>query len=384
MTPMPPSTPCPSPTTAQGPARHRIHAAALAALAFLLGTAGTVLLPEVTEAAESRPVMPRGPLWESERATIELFENAAPSVVFISRYQMMGDPFFGLNVSEVHAGTGSGFVWDEQGHIVTNYHVAADARRLVVTFPDQSSFEAEVVGTYADKDLAVLRVQAPRTLLRPLPLGTSADLRVGQAVFAIGNPFGLDNTLTTGIVSALNREMFSPTGRKIQDVIQTDSAINPGNSGGPLLDSSGRLIGVNTMIVSSTGSFAGIGFAVPVDAVNRVVPELIKNGHYVRPGLGVALLREDLTRRHFERGVVIGRIEPLSGAEEAGLLGTYRTRRGELVFGDLILAIDGETTADADALIDTLEQYQVGTQVQVTVQRDGDTFQVPVVLQPVN
>ncbi len=371
------------PTTPAAFARPRRRTTALVAtVAFALGTAGTALLPDVIDAVP-RSVTPRGPLWESERATIELFEESAPSVVFISRYELFGDPFFGFNVSEVHAGTGSGFVWDEDGHIVTNYHVAAGARRLVVTFPDQSSHEAEVVGVYADKDLAVLKVEAPDKPLRPLPLGTSHDLKVGQTVLAIGNPFGLDTTLTTGIVSALNREMVSPSGRKIQDVIQTDSAINPGNSGGPMLDTSGRLVGVNTMIVSSTGSFAGIGFAVPVDVVNRVVPQIIQNGRYIRPGLGIALLREDLTRRHFDHGVVVGRVEPASSADAAGLRGTYRSRRGELVFGDLILAIDGVTTPDADALIDALERYPVGAEVEVTLRREGDTVRVPVVLQPV-
>ncbi|HTS03462.1 MAG TPA: trypsin-like peptidase domain-containing protein, partial [Thermoanaerobaculia bacterium] len=212
-------------------------------------------------AAAPRPVTARGDLASDEKATIELFQRCSPSVVYITTLARRPVNFF--EMTEVAQGTGSGFVWDRQGHIVTNFHVIENSDSLVVTLADQSNWKATLVGAEPDKDLAVLRIGAPEAKLPPILVGTSHDLKVGQKVFAIGNPFGLDETLTTGIVSALGRTIESVTGRKIQDVVQTDAAINPGNSGGPLLDSAGRLIGVNTQIASPSGASAGIGFAVP-------------------------------------------------------------------------------------------------------------------------
>lgn len=224
--------------------------------------------------AEPRAITQRGDLAEDEKSTIVLFKQASPSVVHITTLTLRQDRVT-LDVFQIPRGTGSGFVWDEAGHIVTNYHVLQEANAAQVKLADRSTWRARLVDAYPDMDLAVLRIDAPKKRLRPIPIGTSHDLQVGQKVFAIGNPFGLDQTLTTGVVSAVGREIESVTRRPIKNMIQTDAAINPGNSGGPLLDSSGRLIGVNTSIYSTSGGFMGIGFAIPVDEVNRVVPQLI-------------------------------------------------------------------------------------------------------------
>jgi S1-C subfamily serine protease len=246
--------------------------------------------------ASPRPVTARGDLAADEKSTIELFERCSPSVVYISPLvRAVRRTFLGyVDGGVVESGTGSGFVWDEQGHVVTNFHVIKNASGAMVTLPDNTRYPADIIGYWPDNDLAVLRIDAPREKLQPITVGTSSDLRVGQKVFAIGNPYGLDFTLTTGIVSALNREIRAVTGDKIGGVIQTDAAINPGNSGGPLLDSAGRLIGVNTAIFSQSGSSAGIGFAVPVDTVNAVVPQLIAHGKIIRPGLGVSIASDQL------------------------------------------------------------------------------------------
>lgn len=244
--------------------------------------------------AAPRSVSPRGELWPDEKSTIGLFKQASPAVVNITAIGVQRD-LFTLNLYQIPQGTGSGFVWDTTGNIITNFHVIQNADTAQVTLADQSNWKAQVVGVAADKDLAVLRIDAPPNRLRPIPLGTSKELQVGQTVFAIGNPFGLDQSLTTGVISALGREIDSLTRRPIQGVIQTDAAINPGNSGGPLLDSAGRLIGVN--IYSPTGASAGIGFAIPLDAVNRIVPELIRSGKIIRPGLGVELAEEQIAKK---------------------------------------------------------------------------------------
>jgi S1-C subfamily serine protease len=241
--------------------------------------------------AAPRAVNPRGELLSDEKSTITLFRQASPSVVNITAIGVERD-LFTLNLYQIPQGTGSGFVWDTNGDIITNFHVIQQADAAQVTLADQSNWKARIVGVAPDKDIAVLRIDAPANRLRPIPIGTSKDLQVGQSVFAIGNPFGLDQTLTTGVISALNREIESVTRRPIQGVIQSDAAINPGNSGGPLLDSAGRLIGVNTAIYSPSGTSAGIGFAIPVDIVNRIVPELIRSGKVTRPGLGIQIANE--------------------------------------------------------------------------------------------
>ncbi len=279
--------------------------------------------------------------------------------------------FFRFNVTEIPQGAGSGFIWDSQGHVVTNFHVIRGGNRAEVTLADHSTWEATVVGVAPEKDLAVLRIETPREKLHPISIGVSADLMVGQSVLAIGNPFGFDQTLTTGVISALGREINSMDGVPIRDVIQTDAAINPGNSGGPLLDSAGRLIGVNTAIVSPSGGYAGLGFAIPVDTVNWVVPELITYGQIQRPVLGVDLVGDHATRRLGLTGALVGTVAPGSGADSAGMRPTYRSRSGRWVLGDLIVAIDGVPVRSSGELRLALERRSAGETVKVRVNREG-------------
>lgn len=332
--------------------------------------------------AISRPVEARGDLAGDEKNTIDIFRNAAPSVVYITSIAVRRN-LFSLNVYEIPQGTGSGFIWDKQGRIVTNYHVISDASRLEVTLADHTTWKAVLVGAAPDKDIAVLQISAPADKLRPLALGESKNLLVGQKVFAIGNPFGLDQTLTTGVVSALGREITAATGRTIHDVIQTDAAINPGNSGGPLLDSAGRLIGMNTAIYSPSGASSGIGFAVPVGEVNRVVPQIISKGKLIRPGLGVIFANRNLTAELGLEGVLVLKVLPGSSAEKAGLHGTTQVRDG-LVVGDIILAVNGKKVMDYDALRDELERHEVGETVTLTLLRDVSTIDVQVPLEATN
>ncbi len=331
--------------------------------------------------AEPHPVTARGDLAEDEKNTIDLFESLSPSVVYITSIELRRS-LFSLNIYEIPQGTGSGFIWDRKGRIVTNYHVIEDASRLEVTLGDQSVWKAAVVGVAPDKDLAVLQISAPADALKPIMVGESHNLKVGQKVFAIGNPFGLDQTMTTGIVSALGREIKSVTGRTIQDVIQTDAAINPGNSGGPLLDSAGRLIGVNTAIYSPSGASAGIGFAVPVDIVNRVVPEIIRFGKAMRPGLGVTIADERIARRLGIKGVLLVNILPDSAAEAAGLRGTRRVR-GEIVLGDIIETINGKRVSTYDGLRNAFDKYRVGDEVTLGIVRDERKMDIIVRLEQV-
>lgn len=322
--------------------------------------------------AVPRAVTPRGPLGAEEQNNIAVFKAASPSVVNITSLGLERE-LFSRNVQQVPQGTGTGFVWDAQGHIVTNFHVIQGASGARVTLADQSHYAAQLVGVFPDRDLAVLKIEAPADKLRPLPIGSSADLQVGQSVYAIGNPFGLDQTLTTGIVSALNREIESVTRRTIRGAIQTDAAINPGNSGGPLLDSAGRLIGVNTAIYSPSGASAGIGFSIPVDEVNRIVPRLVRDGRFVRPALGVAYGAQQFNRAlGLPRGVAIVRVQPGSPAAQAGLRAFTRGERG-VNAGDVITAIDGEPVASPDDVLNLLEQRQSGDRVELTLWRGGST-----------
>ncbi|MBV5318654.1 MAG: trypsin-like peptidase domain-containing protein [Desulfobulbaceae bacterium] len=332
--------------------------------------------------AISRSVVARGDLAGDEKNTIDIFRNAAPSVVYITSIAVRRN-LFSLNVYEIPQGTGSGFIWDRQGRIVTNYHVISDASRLEVTLADHSSWKAVLVGAVPDRDIAVLQISAPADKLSPLAIGESKNLLVGQKVFAIGNPFGLDQTLTTGVVSALGREITAVTGRTIRDVIQTDAAINPGNSGGPLLDSAGRLIGVNTAIYSPSGASSGIGFAVPVGEVNRVVPQIISQGKLIRPGLGITLANRYLTEDLGLEGVLVLKVLPGSTAEKAGLRGTTQVRDG-LVVGDVILAVNGKKVLDYDMLRDELERHEVGETVILSLLRDAVTVEVEVPLEAMN
>ncbi|MCS6849923.1 MAG: trypsin-like peptidase domain-containing protein [Gemmataceae bacterium] len=317
---------------------------------------------------------PRPPFASDEAATIEVYEKARPSVVNIKAVSVRLD-FLGTNVFEIPEGTGSGFVWDkEHGYVVTNFHVIqrADAAKVTLADDPRKQWDARLVGAAPDKDLAVLKINAPSNLLHPLKIGTSKDLRVGQKVLAIGNPFGLDQSLTTGVISALGREIKSVTGRPIQGMIQTDAAINPGNSGGPLLDSAGRLIGVNTAIYSPSGAYAGVGFAIPVDTVNQVVTELIRHGKVTRPGLGISIVDDRVARRlGIDRGVLIREVLADGAAAAAGLQPTRVNERGRIVqLGDIILAIDGKEIEGGDDLLRILDTYKVGDTVKVTVLRD--------------
>lgn len=335
-----------------------------------------------SEDTTPRAVTARGDLAADELNTIDIFRANSPSVVYVTSIALRRG-LFSLNAVEIPQGTGSGFVWDDQGRIVTNYHVISDASRVRVTMADNSTWKAVLVGAAPDKDIAVLQIDAPKRLLRPIAVGSSEDLLVGQKVFAIGNPFGLDQTITSGIISALGREIKADTGRVIRGVIQTDAAINPGNSGGPLLDSAGRLIGVNTAIYSPSGAYAGIGFAVSVDNVNTVVPQLIKHGKVVQPGIGVSLAEARIAERLGIDGVLILNVERGGPADDAGLQPT-RQYRGEIVLGDIITAVAGEKIHSYDDLRSALEQYEVGTVVEMSIIRNGSRASVRVRLTAVN
>jgi S1-C subfamily serine protease len=339
-----------------------------------------------TASATPPPVPPLSPgvRIEDERNTIGVFKAAAPSTVFVTQTRVLVD-YYGGVAQEVPAGSGSGFVWDELGHIVTNYHVVDGARSLSVTFHDQQSFEARVVGLEPRKDIAVIKVDAPAKLLTPIHVAKATQLEVGQKAIAIGNPFGLDHTLTTGVISALGRQVQGAGGVSIRDMIQTDAAINPGNSGGPLLDSTGQLIGMNTMIFSKSSSSAGIGFAVPVTTISRIVPQIIKTGRAEQLGLGIGIDPiQKLERRLGLRGVIVLAVPPGSAAAKAGLRGISQTRHG-IVLGDVIIGIDDHRVETFDDLYTTLDAHKPDDVVNVTVARGEQSATLPlkvVVLNP--
>jgi len=333
-----------------------------------------------SERAQARPVQAREDLYADEKLTIELFKKSRESVVYITTLVYQQD-IFSFNVMEIPQGTGSGFIWDKAGHVVTNFHVIQQAQNVVVTLSDQSKWRANLVGVDADKDVAVLKIAAPVEKLKPIPIGSSKELIVGQRVYAIGNPFGLDQTLTMGIISALGREIHSITRRPIQGVIQTDAAINPGNSGGPLLDSAGRCIGVNTAIYSPSGAYAGVGFAVPVDIINRLVPQIINYGKVTRPGLGIQIAEDYIANQLGIQGVLVMDITRGSSAEKAGLKPTRRDRNGDILLGDIIVSVDGKITRSVDDLYKVLEQYEVGDSVTVEIVRDQKRRTINIALQ---
>lgn len=327
--------------------------------------------------AFGRAVAARGDLADDEKATVQLFRQVSPSVVHVTNVGRRVDPR-GFNVLEIPQGVGSGFVWDDSGYIVTNYHVVQGADKARVTLSDNTTVDAKLVGFDDAKDIAVLKIEVAREKLSPILLGTSKDLQVGQKVFAIGSPFELDQTLTTGIIGGLGREIQSVSGRPIQGVIQTDAAINPGNSGGPLLDSAGRLIGVNTAIASPSGGSVGIGFAVPVDIVGRVVPQLIRSGKVERPGLGIQTVDDRRTQRMGLDGVLVDAVVPGSAAEKAGIRATSRERG---VLGDLIVKLNEQEVHEQDDLYRILDNHNVGDQIQVKILRDGKPLELTVKLQ---
>ena len=349
-----------------------IYMATVQVKAWWAGQSATKITP--------RAVTPRADLGEDEKSTIRLFEETSPSVVFITIINLRRD-FFSTNIYKIPAGTGSGFIWDTAGHVVTNYHVIRGADQAKITLWDQSTWDAKLIGAEPDKDLAVLKIQAPDERLKPIKIGESKNLLVGQKAYAIGNPFGFDQTLTTGVISALGREIESVTRRPITGVIQTNAAINPGNSGGPLLDSANRLIGINTAIYSPTGSYAGIGFAVPVDTVNRIVPQLIEFGKVIKPGLGINIAPDSFVNGRLNKsGVLILNIIEEGGAEKAGLKPTTQSSNGRILLGDLIKEIDNKKVNDSSDLFRLLDAKSVGDKVKVTIERDGKEKKIDVTL----
>ena len=351
-----------------------------AGLVITLFLLGKRFITAPLQRAQPRQITPRGDLAPQELATIRLFEQAAPSVVYITTLAVERD-LFTMNAFEVPQGAGSGFIWDEQGYIVTNFHVLKDAQVARITLSDQSTYNAELVGVEPDKDIAVLKISAPDIKLSPILLGSSKNLRVGQGVFAIGNPFGFDHTLTTGVISGLGREIKSAvTDRPIQGVIQTDAAINPGNSGGPLLDSAGHLIGMNTAIVSASGSYAGLGFAVPVDTVNRIVPQLIKFGSVKKLVLGVQLLESRYLRPEGVAGVIVANVLPGSPADKAGILPLQRDATGAIQLGDIITSIDDTPVEDGDDLFRVLDDKQPGDKITLMLINNGEERAVTIKL----
>ena len=331
-----------------------------------------------TVPAEPRAVLALGSLAEDEQNNIAVFNAASASTVHITTLEVARG-LFPLDVMQIPKGTGTGFIWDDGGHVVTNFHVIEGGSAARVTLSDQTTWKAALVGAFPDRDLAVLRIDAPKEKMKPIAVGTSKDLQVGQKVYAIGNPFGLDQTLTTGIISALHREIESVTQRAIRGVIQTDAAINPGNSGGPLRDSAGRLIGVNTAIFSPSGAFAGIGFAIPVDEVNRIVPRLIRDGKFIRPALGIQAAPEQFNAAlGISKGVAVLGVLPRSPAEAAGIKPFQRGQAGDIIAGDVITALGGKPVTNLDGLLEALERHQPGETVALSLLRAGKPAEVSV------
>lgn len=330
------------------------------------------------------PIVPLGPhaRTEDEDNSISVFRAVAPSTVFVTKANIVFDRF--ARPVEVPTGTGSGFIWDAKGHVVTNFHVVQGSRRFSVTLHDHKTFDAELVGTDPRKDIAVLRVEDAPLGLQPIRVERGLELSVGQKTLAIGNPFGLDQTLTTGVISALGRSVPGVGGVTIRDMVQTDAAINPGNSGGPLLDSRGRLIGMNTMIFSGSGSSSGIGFAVPVAAIARVVPQIIRGGKPDRIGIGIGIdPSQSLERQYGIKGVLVIDVVAGGPAAKAGLKGAVRTRRG-ISFSDVIVGVDDVPIKNYDDFYNALDRYEPGQTVKITVQRGDERldFKVELVLLP--
>lgn len=332
--------------------------------------------------AEPRAIAARGDLHNTEKTNIEIFRQASPSVVYITTLSDTINPWT-RDITRIPRGTGSGFIWDRHGHIITNYHVLEGASEIHIHLSDQRTLKTVLVGASPDHDIAVLRMPMLPNMPNPLSIGTSYDLQVGQAMYAIGNPFGLDQTLTTGVVSALDRSLYNDNGSVIKGLIQTDAAINPGNSGGPLLDSAGRLVGINTAIYSPSGAFAGIGFAVPVDTVNRIAPHIIKHGHYQKPRLGITIndeLNKIITDQLGVKGVAIIDVQPGSAAHSVGLKGAKLVGE-EIVAGDIILKIDKHLIKDNKTLLNKLEEYNIGDRVKLQFLRNNKTETTSLILE---
>jgi S1-C subfamily serine protease len=317
-----------------------------------------------------------------ETKTIEIYRKAVPSTVNVSNIKLARNFFYGE--VEIPQGAGSGFVWDQEGHIITNYHVVQGGNNFVVTFHnDPKQYKAKLVGTAPEKDIAVLKLQEKPSKLTPIVFGSSKDLLVGQYSFAIGSPFGLDYTLTTGVISALGRKIDGIGGVKINDMIQTDAAINMGNSGGPLLDSSARLIGMNTVIFSTSGSSAGLGFAVPADTIKVIVPQIIQHGRVIRPGLGIGIVPDSMKRRIISdgKGIIVSYVDEKGSAAKAGIKGMTQDQFGRTYLGDIILSINDKEVNSLDDIYQILEQHKIGDEVTVKYRRDGKVRSTKVKLQ---
>jgi len=337
---------------------------------------------EVTLASKPKPITPRGALMDIEHTNIEIFEHSKDSVVYISTLQRVVD-YWSMSVTDIPKGTGSGFVWDAFGHIITNYHVIEGASQAVVTLSNGLGYKASLVGADPSHDLAVLKITPVPGVMKPVIIGDSSKLKVGQIVYAIGNPFGLDWTMTMGIISALDRVIDERSGAKIRHAIQTDAPINPGNSGGPLIDSAGRVIGVNTAIYSPSGASAGIGFAIPIDLVNRVVSSIIAYGRYVPPSLGIESddrVNRLLAKRFGIEGVVVLKVLPGSPAEVAGLQPTRIYPDGSVEFGDIIVSIDGKKVGSFQELEELVQRHKHGDSIDLGILRQGKLRHIKVTL----
>lgn len=335
-----------------------------------------VFLSLFTVCAQSADLLP------VETKTIEIYRKAVPSTVNVTNIKHARNFYHGE--VEIPQGAGSGFVWDQAGHIITNFHVVQGGNSFVVTFyNDPKQYKAKLIGTAQDKDIAVLKLEEKPNKLSPIETGSSKDLLVGQYSFAIGSPFGLDYTLTTGVISALGRKIDGIGGVKINDMIQTDAAINMGNSGGPLLDSSAKLIGMNTVIFSTSGSSAGLGFAVPADTIKMIVPQLIKHGKVIRPGLGIAIVPESMKNRLLQgsKGIIISHVDPKGSAGKAGLQGLTQDRFGRMYLGDIITNVDGQEVNSLDDIYQVLDKKKIGDSVEVKFRREGKTQAAKVILQ---
>jgi S1-C subfamily serine protease len=319
-----------------------------------------------------------------ESKTIEIYRKVVPSTVNVSNIKLSRNFYYGE--VEIPQGQGSGFVWDNEGHIVTNFHVVQGGNSFVVTFHnDQKQYRATIVGATPEKDIAVLKLEEKPAKLIPVAIGTSKNLQVGQYSFAIGSPFGLDYTLTTGVVSALGRKIEGVGGVKISDMIQTDAAINMGNSGGPLLNSSAELIGMNTVIFSTSGSSAGLGFAVPADTISRIVPQLIKHGKIIRPGLGISIVPDAMKvfRLQIKKGIVISHVDEKGSAAAAGLKGMTQDQLGRYYLGDIILSVDGQEVNSLDDIYQVLDKKNIGDTVDVKYRREGKDLKVKIKLKAI-
>lgn len=318
-----------------------------------------------------------------EEKTIQIYRTAVPSTVNVSNIRLARNMFYGE--VEIPQGQGSGFVYDTEGHIITNYHVVQGGSSFVVTFHnDPKQYKAKIVGVAPDKDIAVLKLEDKPSKLSPITFGSSKDLVVGQYSFAIGSPFGLDYTLTTGVISALGRKIDGIGGVKIHDMIQTDAAINMGNSGGPLLDSNARLIGMNTVIFSTSGSSAGLGFAVPADTIKQIVPQLIQHGKVIRPGLGIGIVPDSMKKRILgadDKGIIVSYVDEKGSAAKAGIKGMTQDKYGRTYLGDIILSVDGQEVNNLDDIYHVLEKHKIGDEVTVKFRRDGKVMTTKVRLQ---